>query len=459
MGFGLGLGSFVDGMSKGLDIAGRLKEQKRASERFDLEKQQVQGSLADQAYARDRRIVEDGQQDATFAESRADRSYARDRAQLTDSRSDAEFARAEDKRSALEGVATETGNAFNKAVKDGTADPNQFTEFWTKYALPKQKAILLQKGDTAGAAELEKWGMSQDAIKGGNLFASAMLKAQTGDPAGALQDAIAAGKVGGYIKSGYEVAGQQEMKDPAGNLLGYRLTLRDQGGKEINQDIAVGDVGRVISTFLNPEVAWQSQAAAQADAAKTQTELAVYDAKKAIDAKYDGASGLGVKGRADAIKQLRERYTGLGGAEDKIAFDSMTRPEQERLIQQELALQSGQQATGLGPQVLFDTQNGKVVGGGPEQPVEKSSRYRPPAAADQEKPADRLPAGDPAAQPATADAERSALLDMVPKLLADGTPPEEVAARLARAGIKVNNWRLDQWPDTMRVLARQYYRS
>jgi len=459
MGFGLGLGSFVDGFARGVGIRGQMDERAEAKK--------------DRQYARDRAKVEDTREDALYTEQAGDRAYARGRMKVTDARTDTAYARDEAERVALDTINADTKTAFDQEVEAGTQDPDAFGEFWTKYALPKRERELLAQGDTEGAKALREWGQSEDALKGGRLFASAMLKAQTGDPAGALQDAIAAGQVGGYISHGYEVAGQKEMRDADGNLLGYRLSIAGPDGKSFDQDIAVGDVGKVISTFLNPDAAWTSQQQAKSkaseDANKTATELSTYEAKKRIDAKYDRAGGPSAKDRADAIKNLRTRFDGGLSGKDA-SFDDMPTAQQEELIQKELALLSGTSSAPAPPQpqTVVDTLTGKPVVPG-LAPDPKSGRTGPAAApgisapgssivprGTQQAPApvaptpDRLPATAPSALPASAADERGRLIEEAATMIAQGSGDiSGMVERLKAAGVPQ-----DQWPMKLNIYAK-----
>lgn len=323
---GIGLGSFVEGVEKGFGLRQRMDEEKeRAADRADARKE-------------------------------------RDRVRGN--------------REQLEAIETDARAQFDKAVEAGEAQPDQFTDFWLKFALPKRQAELLRQGDTAGAKALMEWGRSEDTLKGGRLFSSALLRAQTGDPSGALADAIEAGKLGGYIANGYEVAGHDELRDESGNLLGFRLRLKDADGNDIEQDVAVGDVGGVISRFLNPDAAWKSQMDARSAEAEDRREIAKHREKAEIDRdiKGTGAPDTG-KLRGEAIKTLRERMDGgLGG--DEPTFDSLGKEQQESLISREIELQTGRSAPGGGEaapsrRMVVDEFTGK--------PVQQQGQTQPPA--------------------------------------------------------------------------------
>lgn len=190
-------------------------------------------------------------------------------------------------RQQLEAINTDTKAAFDEKVAAGEQEPQDFEKFWKEYALPRRRMALIEQGDIDGAKALTEWGESDAALSGGKLFGSAMFKAQTGDYGGALQDAIKAGQVKGYIDHGYEFVSQDEIKGQDGKTVGYRLTLKGPDGKDIVQDVAAGDVPRVVATVFNPDAAWQSQVAARTDSKKREDEITDYERKKKIDRAYD----------------------------------------------------------------------------------------------------------------------------------------------------------------------------
>ncbi len=286
------------------------------------------------------------------------------RKQVLADRTTKEYERLTAQRDAIDGINADAKATFDAQVSAGTQKPDNFEKFWSDYALPKLKNTYLLNGDVENARRVQEWGDQEDTRQGAKLFAGAMVKAQTGDGAGALADVIEAGKRKGYINNGYEVIGHEAILGQDGAQQGYRIKLKTPDGKDIQQDVRTQDLPKIIATFGNPKAAWESQVAARAQADKDKKELETYEAKKKIDRQY----GTGpTKERGDAITALRKRFDGgLGGDEAK--FDDMPRPEQEKLINAELELVQGQ--PGLGGQgapapaekkVLVDTTTGKPV--------------------------------------------------------------------------------------------------
>lgn len=188
-----------------------------------------------------------------------------------------------DNKARLAEIDAEAKAAFDEGVAEGTQDPKSYDQFWKDYALPKRRNELLRQGDVSGAKALDEWGQSDAALQGGRLFSRALLAAQTGDHAGALDLAIEAGKVKGYIEHGYELTGHQPIQDTAGNTVGYRITAKDGDGNELEQDVPLDKMGDMIATFVNPDAAWTSQQEQRAAQAKRDQEIADRDEERAYE--------------------------------------------------------------------------------------------------------------------------------------------------------------------------------
>jgi hypothetical protein len=348
---------------------------------------------------------------------------------------------------ALDQINTETKQAFDTAVSEGKAKPNDFDKFWLDYALPKRRNELLRQGDVSGAKALAEWGQSEDALKGGRLFSSALLKAQTGDTAGAMADVIEAGKLKGYIAHGYEMVGQEDIMDQAGQVVGYRLKVKGPDGKTIEQDVAVGDVPKVIATFANPDAAWQSQQAARADAAKREQEMGDFEKKEQIKSKYDkGKAPDYEKSYADAKKARME---------NDLSFGDLSPEEQDATIRKDLEAgeRYSQARGGAAPQGLGLPQAGPAaaqpgIGGAPASPTPRpqvivdevtGQPVQQPAAPAQVAPGAQAPSPGPGPQTSAAPSRDEWIADAA-RHMQEGGNPEYIAQRLINAGIPPAEW-------------------
>lgn len=416
MSFGIGLGGFMDGFQKGMQL-------------------------------------------------KQDRADA-DRRKVLAERNDAEYNRVTAQRDAIDNINKEAKATFDAGVSSGTWKPEQFDQFWNDWAVPKLSRTYLLNGDVDSSNRVKEWGEREDTKQGARLFAGALVKAQTGDGAGALKDVIEAGKIKGYINNGYEVLGHEAILGPDGSQQGYRISLKTPDGKDIQQDVRTQDLPKIIATFGNPQAAWESQVAARAQVDKEKKELETYEAKKKIDRQY----GVGpTKDRGAAITALRKRFD--GGMGDETKFDDMPRPVQEKLINDELELQQGQPGlAGQAPpapaekKVLVDTTIGKPVSSGAKPAAADKPEAKEPATAKPQASAEkRIPGvperaqadvrrrmeglqraaavpeapGIPAPAPSAASADVVAQAD---EAIRSGAKIYDVAMGLQEAGVPESEW-------------------
>lgn len=367
--------------------------------------------------------------------------------------------RVKDNRSRLEAIETDAKQKFDEGVQQGHVQPEQFDEFWMNYALPKRRNELLRQGDVAGAKALSEWGESDEVRKGGRLFGSAMFKAQTGDAAGALQDAIKAGQVKGYIDHGYELVGQDEITDADGNVLGFRLRVKDGEGNEIEQDVTVQDVPRVVSTFANPDAAWQSQVAARTRQTERKEELEDFEAKEGIKARHSKS------GNPDYVERYQKAREEL--AKNDLDFADLPEEEQDKRVRgvlesaERYAGERGAPAPGIGSggqeppaqprrQMIVDQKTGEAVPVAPDQQatppgeVERQPLAAPAAASNGGPGISSAAPARPAPAARSAPTRDELIADAVDHLK-EGGNPEAIAHRLAAAGVA-----RETWPEALR---------
>lgn len=345
-------------------------------------------------------------------------------------------------RDALEAIDTDARAAFDKRVTAGTATEGDFESFWLEYALPRRRNELLRQGDVAGARALQEWGESDAAKRGGKLFSSAMLKAQTGDFDGALEDAIAAARVKGYIEHGLELQGQEPIEDADGNLVGYRLKIKQPDGDVIEQDIAIEDLPRLIATFANPDAAWQSQQEARAAADKRKTELEDYEKKKQIEKKYAAGTDKG-----KAYREAREALM-----KNDLDFADLTPEEQDQRTRDYLdaadryaAGDGGAEAAAPAavakpatPKMVVDRVTGQPVAATPKDAAGIARPNAGPGGIE------RRPLAPVSPQPQR-PLSRQERIDEAAAMMADGGNPQFIAQRLLNWGIGQ-----DEWPEPVR---------
>lgn len=420
---GMGIGGFVDGFARGYGLREEIKDRELAREE----------RKEDRAIRREQ-----------LDWQREDRAFQRSERQ-----------RAVDERGRIDAINSNARSQFEAGVKDGTYREDEFEKFWTEYALPKMQSELILQNNYQGAQALADWSETRSAKKGRQLFSSAMFKAQTGDGAGAIDDAIAAGRLGGYIGEGFDISDKEEITDRKGNVLGYRLTIKDAGGNEVQQDVAIDDVPAMVSRFANPQTAWETQMATAAKRAERDAEFADFTRRE--DYKADIASTkTGTGSRTDAIASLRKAHPGPQYEGDNaVGFDNMPREQQEKLIADELSLQSGTtRAAPPAAQVIVDNRSGQAVpagqGAGPTQtaPGLGESPKPAPQATGMVRPNavinGRVDSGLPA------PTSSSEMVDMAARQMVEGGNPQEIARTLKAMGVPEH-----KWPDSVSRPLRQ----
>ncbi|QND60394.1 hypothetical protein [Mesorhizobium huakuii] len=349
------------------------------------------------------------------------------------------------------------------------------------YMMKRQEMVYQAAGDTEKALAYRKFAQEDSTRQGANLFSSSLIKAQTGDPGGALTDAIKAAQVKGYMDHGYEVKGQDEIKGDHGTVVGYRLSMIDPKGKAIQQDVAVGDIPRLISTFANPDAAFnarQAKAASDAEDAKKRSDgLEDYATKKEIDQKYatpkkdvDEAAyqaaaadfakndlDWGERSAEDQDKLIRTRLnaaksyagTGTGAA---VGDHGAPPPQQSVIVDQgsgnqvdPAAAQAPQAAIGLGTgQAATPAGIGLGTGGGANGVPTPTARPDPRAAAIA-APAAAAPT------PTNAPPTKQELIQDAADYMTQGGNPQQIAQKLQAFGVDQQ-----EWPDTVKsALAKQ----
>lgn len=405
-------------------------------------------------------------------------------------------------RAALADVEAGTRAEFDKQVEAGQQNPDDYASFWKQYGLPKRVNELLKQGKIEDAAAYQKWGESDAALQGGKLFSSALLKAQTGDFAGALSDVSKAGKVKGYNDSGIDVLGQTPLPAGADGVSpGFRIQLRDGNGRTFEQDVLNGDLPRLIATFGNPDAAFAASQEARSKAAegekKRKDEITDYRAKKEIDKEFkepDKSKDNDFKKDYAAAAETR--------AKTDYSWNRKTKEEQDQLIRADLeaarryaeengqTLAAGNGATaspspqpgaaaagstpaaavgtpagivpaspapgspaqspaqpvapGAQPRIVIDTKTGKPV----EAPQQQAAPAQQPAGLGVQR-GPPVGIGGPSGQAMPAPlGERDQLLNEAAAEAAQGGNPEQIGMRLYNAGIPQ-----EEWPDALKAAA------
>ena len=384
-GWGIGLGGFATGIDSG--VRSGISLANLASEKKDRELREAhlknQEALQQKEFGLRQREFDEGEQQRQLALAATQRQQADE--------------------TARRGVFAQGNDAYNAAVKAGTAKPNDAYDWFAHVYAPHIEQFYLAKGDVTNAGAFHKWSKDEDTQQQvrdmGKLIGTYHDAVQTGD-----FDALKKGMIKFYGDLPSDVTGGNKFtdlavtKDSQGNVTGVAGTFTTADGKTVTQNFGnLGQFQQYLQGVANPATLYEHTMASQQQAAKFTSDIAEYAAKKGIDLKEQGQErGLGLKGKMPA-----ERYA---DAQAALMKNSTTgAPPTDAQVRAYLAQQDTYAAskapglTGGAPTpsqqqpapVIVDTKTGKVVGAD-GQPIATS----PPQA----------PAGGPAAsQPSPAD--------------------------------------------------------
>ncbi|MCL7999974.1 hypothetical protein M8994_17195 [Brucella sp. 21LCYQ03] len=337
----------------------------------------------------------------------------------------------------------DTKTAFAEAKAAGAVQDGDFMTFYQKYALPKQQALLVEQGDYSGAKALGEWSKSDDAQNGARLFGSAMVKAQSGDYDGAIQDAIAASQLKGYVNTDHKLTGSTPIQQN-GKTIGYQFQLSDGDGKSYTRNIRLQDIPNTIATYVNPEAAWQTQTATAAAEKKREDEITDYRKKKSIDKEYsnDKTEDAQAKRYSDTraamekAREFDEDWTGMTEQQkDQAVRDQLSAADKYGSDKKTAKSGASSAAPGITPEpqkrMIIDTATGKPIAT-PEQ--SKAIGISAPTTPEQSAPA--VPAAPAKKSLPTMESTIADATDQ----LSQGANPDMVKQQLLNAGVPETNW-------------------
>lgn len=266
---------------------------------------------------------------------------------------------------------------FNMDVEKGIRQPGDWDKFFSEYVVPKKKMALMQAGDVTGAESWQKWSDSDAARRGGKLFASSLVKAQTGDLRGAIDDSIEAAKIKGY-GGDLDSVSVDEVKGEDGTRTGWKLHAKNAKGEEFTRNFTDSEIVPFIGSMNNPESAYEQYQAQEVEAGKFKKEVALNKAKATDTQAAETQAllerkrlGIGaqtttsmVGARAQAVKEL----------EGSTEYDDADAATKDQMITERAQAIASQAAPGLGtappaapapagPQVRYDPRTGRILEG------------------------------------------------------------------------------------------------
>lgn len=260
-GWGIGLGSFVNGMQSGYGIGQRLKNDKLTGEMNEIKLQDMQ--------------------------------------------------RTQKKQGDLDALGKQGGADFNAAVSGGQADPAHPDEWFSKNYAPKMESFFLAQNDLENASKWSAW--SQDAGTKKQIKTMGQLIGQYHDSAATGDFSGFKGTFGKFYndlpndaRNGSKFKDMAVNKDEQGNINGITATFDGADGKPITHSWNdLPSFQQSLQAWANPTVLYQQTMKDQEAGKKFKSDIGMYAAKKGIDLRHANAErAAGLKG-----KTPQERYS------------------------------------------------------------------------------------------------------------------------------------------------------
>ena len=155
--------------------------------------------------------------------------------------------------------------------------PRDFIKWYGKVAAPKIIDHYLSRGEVEKAEKFETWVQAATTKAGLRAWSKGVIAAQQGNEDGFVAAMIEAYNADGYTDDGMTALadGSGLTRDKAGNVIGGRVTLRnDATGEVFVQNFnEIEDIYRFGINFLSPEQVFENTQAQLAAAATADTEI------------------------------------------------------------------------------------------------------------------------------------------------------------------------------------------
>lgn len=362
-GWGVGLGSFMQGMSQGYGLRQRMENDQMTRKFNDIKLRSLE--RAEQEELRTNQLRQQRQQ-----------------------------------------IGKEAGQQFRSQVAEGAAQPSKAYDWFAQNYAPKMELFFLENGDIENAARFNKWSNDAQTKKQietmGVLIGEFQEGATTGDFTG-LGEGL--GKfynaLPDDVRDGSTFKGLDFVKNEQGQVTAITATFKNRKGKDVVHtwnDIA--SFQQALEAWANPAALYQSVVAGREQAKKYKADLREYAEKKGIDVKAALAQKQGERELGLGGKSPTERYR---MAQDTLAKISLNgKPPTDAEVREYLRMQDQyeqERSPGIGMQptaqpqqperIIVDTKTGqpveapKVEGGAPapqqaiEPPVDPRSITSP----------------------------------------------------------------------------------
>ena len=273
--FGIGVGSFMEGMNSGITAGQRIREIS------DNNKARGITSKAGET-AREKRQADIGmgiKRGAVDSEQGPVPTYEVDGRQFSDEQS---------------------------AMAESEKKVGSLQDYYFKEVMPQLQQHYMDIGQPDKAFAIGKAIEDQEFQKGSKSWAKATAAFMSGDEKGFLKHYVEAYNNRGYDDDGMTAKGIEPVKDKSGNTLGYKVTLLDGDGKESVQEFTGDDIGRQSLMYMAPAEVLKRNLSMYDAAQTAKSEIAKEDRKFQRDVQLEGMKqGYGIQ--RDNNKSLLNR--------------------------------------------------------------------------------------------------------------------------------------------------------
>lgn len=282
---GIGIGSFLDGFTRGASAYSNIQEQKSRQKVRDAQLAELDQNTTDKNQYRT--IVRDGAQTANTARQ------------------------ADIQKAVTAGASPE----------DAEKQVGSYLDYWKKTTAPQLTQHWMETGEVDKAQNFDKWLEDSNVQQGMKNWANMSRSFAMGDRPGFLKNLNATLTQSGYYDGQMQPLGATEKLNDKGQLVGYTVTFKDKAtGKESSQDFDGEDIQKMAVNGLSPQQIYSmgmddiaAARKAQAENAKTQREQGFKREEWGVKQQNELESEAN-KSQLRMAEKAEEKRLGLGDA-------------------------------------------------------------------------------------------------------------------------------------------------
>lgn len=355
-GLGYGIGSFLEGLSKGAAVGNQMRRQdtedalnerrmklledqsQRSAKESDLNLKVKQAdfdnSQADRTANAPLLAAQRQSQLTTLNDDAATRSTIKDATAAGQADYDAEKAKSIAVGKDAQGNPVYTVDGQAAASKDeaeslfeknhGTAMDHIRTKM-----IPAAVQSYIKRGDLASADRFQKWSDDKDVQNGIEDLGRATQSLKMGDWDGATKSLNKVAQNGSYVSQDHHGMAFEPIKDDSGKTTGVRMSYTDKAsGQKFSRDFANADEAiHAAGAYLSPQAAFEQQKTdyAATQAAKAEEQKAKNDAAKQITVEAAKSANKMEEDRMKSALTVAEKFAENQGYQDPKEFANSTR--------------------------------------------------------------------------------------------------------------------------------------